>query len=34
MTEAETAKAFRNSEEIVRRVTSAPGKAGKPRKRG
>jgi len=34
MTEAETAKAFRNSEEIVRRVTSAPAKAGKPRKRG
>jgi len=34
MTEAETAKAFRNSEEIVRRVTSAHAKAGKPRKRG
>ena len=34
MTEAETAKAFRKSEEIVRRVTSAPAKAGKPRKRG
>jgi len=32
MTEAETAKAFRNSEEIVRRVTSAPAKAGKPRR--
>jgi histidinol phosphatase-like PHP family hydrolase len=34
MTEAEAAKAFRNSEEIVRRVTSAPAKAGRPRKRG
>jgi len=34
LTEAETSKAFRNSEEIVRRVTSTPAKAGKPRKRG
>jgi len=33
LTEAETAKAFRNSEEILRRVTSSPAKAGKPRKR-
>ncbi|HEX7539619.1 MAG TPA: hypothetical protein VF358_04890, partial [Syntrophales bacterium] len=34
LTEAETAKAFRKSEEIIRRVTSTPAKTGKPRKRG
>jgi histidinol phosphatase-like PHP family hydrolase len=34
MTEAETARAFRNSEEIVRRLTSARAAAQKPRKRG
>ena len=34
MTEAETARAFRNSEEIVRRLTSSRASAQKPRKRG
>lgn len=34
MTEAETARAFRNSEEIVRRLIAARAPARKPRKRG